>query len=62
MAIIRGPRGPEMLAAADHNRRRAIAEQARRDQVGHREIVTLQSQGAELDREQHGYMIGKARR
>ncbi len=43
-----------------HDRRRAIAEECRRDHVCDRSIGELQGQGAELDGEQHRDLIPKA--
>ena len=50
------PLGP--LLAHEHDRGRAVAEQAARDDVVHRVVVPLHGQRAELDRQQHGDLVG----
>ena len=57
----RGAAEPEGLGAPgaeEHDGRGAVAEEAVRDQVGERQVVLLQGQRAELDREQHGHVVG----
>ena len=63
MATTRGPRRPSRAARSspDHDDGRgAVAEQAAGDEVGHRVVVALHGQRAQLDREQHGDVVGVA--
>ena len=48
-----------VVAGHDHGGG-AVAEQAAADQVGHRVVVALDRERAELDREQHGDLAGVA--
>ena len=48
------------VGADGDDRRRAVAEQAAGDQVGDRVVVALDGERAELDRQQHGDLVGPA--
>ena len=56
----RRPGARSRVRADGYDRGGAVAEQPARDQVGDRRVVALHGQRAELDRQQHGDLVGVA--